>query len=380
MRGWAPFPEQYMRFDVVIAGGSLAGLSAAVNCARKGAEALVVDLKPDLGAFKCAEGALGEHLSRAGFPPSPEWVVLELDRFRLVSPGGTEIDVHSRYKKMCMLDRGKLQRHILEMALDKGCEVRTSARAGRIDLDAGTLRLGNGDEVRAQTFIDATGAAAALGRQCGLPRLSRDELALVAQWTMHAGGLEEDRFQLFFGSPHHSPAGYSWIFPKGNGLFNIGAGGLASHMPERVLPRELVERFIRDRVPKPGKRLRYIASFLPSSCPAERPVVKSSDGEKALMLAGDAARLCVASISAGIANALQSGRWAGENWDAPDKYEMILKEGLYKKLARSHRFKMRNFTDKRMDGIFRWRIRPMGLLHKLFPALLEEMTVDMLGF
>jgi digeranylgeranylglycerophospholipid reductase len=369
-----------MRFDVVIAGGSLAGLSAAVNCAKKGARTLVVDVKPDIAVFKCAEGAMGEHLSRAGFPPSPEWVALELDRFRLVSPGGTVVDVHSRYKKMCMLDRGKLQRHILGMALDRGCEVRTSARAGRLDIDAGTLCLGRADEVRAQTFIDATGAAAALGRQCGLSRLSRVELAIVAQWTMHAAGLEEDRFQLFFGAPHHAPAGYSWIFPKGNGLFNIGTGGLSQHLPRGVLPRELVERFIRDRVPGPGKRQRFVASFLPSSCPAERPVVKSKDGEKALLLAGDAARLCVSSISAGIANALQSGRWAGENWDAPEKYEMVLKHGLYKNLVRSHRFKMRNFSDERMEGVFRWRIRPMGFLHRLFPALLEEMTVDMLGF
>jgi digeranylgeranylglycerophospholipid reductase len=380
LRDGAPFPELGMRFDVAIAGGSLAGLAAAVNCAGKGARTLVVDVKPDMGAFKCAEGAMGEHLSRAGFPPSPEWVALELDRFRLVSPGGRRVDVHSRYKKMCMLDRGKLQQHILGKALDRGCEMRTCVRAGRLDLDAGTLRLGSGEDVLARTFIDATGAAAALGRQYGLPRLSRDELSLVAQWTMQAGGLEEDRFQLLFGSRHHSPAGYSWIFPKGNGLFNIGAGGLASHIPKGVLPRELLERFIRDRVPRPGKRLRYVAAFLPSSRPAGRPVMKSQDGEKALLLTGDAARLCVATISAGIANALQSGRWAGENWDAPEKYEMMLKEGLYKNLVRSHRFKMSNFTDERMEGVFRWKIRPMGFLHRLFPATLEQMTVDMLGF
>jgi len=197
---------------------------------------------------------------------------------------------------------------------------------------------------------------------------------------MQAGGLEEDRFQLFFGSAHHSPAGYSWIFPKGNGLFNIGAGGLASRRPKGVLPKELVERFIRDRVPKPGKRFRYIASFLPSSRPVVRPVIKSGDGERRLLLAGDAARLCVPSISAGISNALCSGRWAGENWDAPEEYELVLKKNIYPKLARSYKFKMDNCTDEKMDGVFRWRIRPMHLLHRLFPTLLEDMAVDMLGF
>lgn len=369
-----------MRYDVVIAGGSLAGLSAAIHCAKKGARTLLVDPKPGLESFKCAEGAMEESLSRAGFPPSAEWVSLELYRFRMVSPGGTIFEGRNRYKKMCMLDRGKLQGRMLGMALDGGCDVRTQLKAGRLDLDAGTLRLGNGDDARAKTFIDATGMAAALGTQCGQKRLSNDGLSLVAQWTMHAEGLEEDRYQLYFGSPHHSPAGYSWIFPKGNGLFNIGAGGVASRLPKGVLPRELVERFIRDRVPRPGKRLRFVASFLPCSLPVERPIIRSADGKNALLLVGDAARLCVASVSAGIATALQSGRWAGENWAAPEKYQTLLEEGLYKKLAGSYMFKMGNFSDEKLNALFRWRIRPMGFLHTLFPARVEQMAVDLLGF
>jgi flavin-dependent dehydrogenase len=197
---------------------------------------------------------------------------------------------------------------------------------------------------------------------------------------MHATGLDEDRYQLFFGSTHHSPAGYSWIFPKGNGQFNIGAGGLASALPRGVLPREQVEMFIRDTVPKPGKRLRFVASFLPCSLPAERPVMRSADGQFALLLAGDAARLCAASVSAGIGNALQSGRWAGENWDAPGKYQRILEDGLYGKLASSYRLKMKIISDKSMEGLFSWRIRAMRVLHRMFPARLEQMAVDLLGF
>ena len=369
-----------MDYDVVIAGGSLAGLSAAIHAAGRGARVLLVDPKSDLGAFKCAEGVMEESLSRAGFLPSTEWVTLELFGFRMVSPGGRIFEGRNRYKKLCMLDRSKLQGRMLGMAQDRGCEVRTGVRAGRFGLDAGTLQLGDGGAVRAKTFIDATGTGAALGRQCGLPRLSKKGLTLVAQWTMHATGLDEDRYQLFFGSTHHSPAGYSWIFPKGNGLFNIGAGGLASALPRGVLPREQVEMFIRDSVPKPGKRLWFVASFLPCSLPAERPVMRSADGQFALLLAGDAARLCAASVSAGIGNALQSGRWAGENWDAPGEYQRILEDGLYGKLASSYRLKMKIISDKSMEGLFSWRIRAMRVLHRMFPARLEQMAVDLLGF
>jgi len=367
-------------YDVVIAGGSLAGLSAAIHCAGKGARALLVDPKADLGMFKCAEGAMEGSLSRAGFPPSPEWVTLGLYKLRMVSPAGRVLDARNRYKKLCMLDRTKLQLKMLGMAKDRGCEVRTGVRAGRFDLESGTLQLAGGEPVGARTFIDATGTAAALGRQCGVPRLSRDCLAIVAQWTMRATGLEEDSYQLYFGSTHHSPGGYSWIFPKGKGLFNVGAGGLASRMPKGILPRELVERFIRDRVPGPGKRLRFVASFLPCCPPLERPAMKSADGRHSLLLAGDAARLCVASVQAGIGSALQSGRWAGENWDAPEKYQAVLKEGMYRRLHASHRFKMGILSDGDLEGLFRRTIRSMGILHKLFPAWVEERAVDLLGF
>lgn len=367
-----------MQYDVVIAGGSLAGLAAATHSARKGARTLLIDSKPDLAAFKCAEGVMEEHLSRAGFVPSADCVALGLARFRLVSPSGLAIDVRSRYYKMLILDRAAFQRSILRMALDAGCEVRHPVRARRLDLMGGTLQLGNGEEVTARTFIDATGTQAALGRQCGLARLEQDELTLVAQWTMFAEGLEEDRFELLFGGPHHSPAGYSWVFPKGNGLFNIGSGGVASQIAKGEPIRRRVESFIKDRVPRPGKRLRYIVSFLPSCRPVERPVIRA--GDRTLMLAGDAARLCLPSISAGIASALCSGRWAGENWASPDKYEQVLRRELYPRLDRSYRFKQRNLSDRAIESVFRWRIRPMDYLHRLVPRPLERMAVDMLGF
>lgn len=367
-----------MQYDVVIAGGSLAGLAAAIHSGRKGARTLLVDSKPDLAAFKCAEGVMEEHLCRAGFVPSADCVALGLVRFRLVSPSGLAIDVRSRYYKMLMLDRAAFQRSVLKMALDAGCEVRHPARARRLDLEGGTLQLGGCEEVKARTFIDATGTQATLGRQYGLARLQREELALLAQWTIFAEGLEEDRFELLFGSPHHSPAGYSWIFPKGKGLFNIGSGGVASQIEKGETIRQRVEAFIKDRVPRPGKRLRYTVSFLPSCRPAQRPVITA--GDNILMLAGDAARLCLPSISAGIASALSSGRWAGENWASPYKYEEILRRELYPRLERSYRFKQRNMSDRGIESVFRWRIRPMNFLHRLVPRPIERIAVDMLGF
>jgi len=369
-----------MTYDIVIAGGSLSGLSAAVHSAGKGARVLLVECKPDVAEFRCAEGVLGEQMENAGFPPAREHVSCELGAFRLRSPGGLALDVGIRYKKMVMLDRGRFQTHLLGRARDAGCEVRTSVRARRLDLEKGTLELSAGGTVSGRVFMDATGTGAFLGRQHGVARLSPDEMSVVAQWKMEAHGPEEDRFQLLFGSPYHSPAGYAWIFPKGDGVFNIGVGGVASHVLRAGRPGELLERFIRENVPGAGRRLRYVASFLPSAPPLDRPVIRSTDGSRWLMMTGDAARLCTATVSAGIANALMSGRWAGEHWTEPEKYEEALRARLYPNLLRGFEFKAAHLSDGAMDRVFRRRLRPMVWLHRLVPGYIEQKTLDLLGW
>ena len=369
-----------MPHDVIVAGGSLAGLTAALHAARRGASVLLVDSKPDLSAFRCAEGVLGDQLSRAGFPLSRDWVCCELSRFRLVSPGGIRLDVRIHHKKMTILDRGRFQSHLLGRAQDAGCEVRAAVRARRLDLDKGTLELGGGGVAEGKVFVDATGTGAFLGRQYGVARLQPGEMSVEAQWQMEARGLEEDRFQLLFGASHHSPAGYSWIFPKGNGVFNIGIGGVVPHLLRVGRPADLLERFIRDFVKRPGRRLKYVASFIPSARPVGTPVIRSRDGSRWLMMAGDAARLCTPTVSAGIANALFSGRWAGENWAEPEKYERVLRGKLYANLTRGYEFKLRHLSDEAMDGVFRRKMRPMLWLHTLFPGLVEQRALDLLGW
>jgi flavin-dependent dehydrogenase len=98
------------------------------------------------------------------------------------------------------------------------------------------------------------------------------------------------------------------------------------------------------------------------------------------MMAGDAARLCTPTVSAGIANALFSGRWAGEHWAEPSKYEQALKARLYGNLTRGYEFKVGHLADEAIDTVFRRRLRPMIWLHKFLPGYVEKRTLDLLGW
>lgn len=374
------------RYDVVIAGACLGGLSAAIHAARSGAKVLAFDPKEDLGKFACAEGVLSEHLDLAGFPPKDEWVTNVFRTVEFFSPDGKAARITAKKKRGLILDRYKFQLWLEQQALKAGVEIRKGRSAGKLDLGNGTLELlpastgpgGRGvrapkkegaEKVAATTFIDATGIHCFLGRQLHPPygKFERTDFAPVLQKTVVATGIPEDRISIWFGSPY-APEGYAWIFPKGNGVFNVGLGFQAS-VGKSVRIHEKLKLFMKEKCPNITKELYTVGSRLPLADPNDPPVF-TKDGHH-LLLVGDAARLCVATVGAGIAPALLSGKWAGVHWKEPEKYERILKDALYGTLRKAYRAKNAYISDAGMNKIL-GKFRRVLWLHTLFPGFFEE--------
>ncbi len=373
-------------YDVVIAGASLGGLSTAIHAAKRGAKVLAFDPKDDLGHFACAEGCLSDHLVRAGFPPEPAWAPHIFRTVEFISPDGTNASITAKYKNGIILDRYKFQNELARKAEKLGVEVRRGRGAGKLDLAGGTLEImpagtgpgGRGvrapkksaaETVAATTFVDATGIHCFLGKQVepSYGVFDRKDFAPVLQRTLMAAGPKEDRISLWFGSPY-APEGYAWIFPKGDRVYNVGIGSL-SRTAKTYSMKDNLQKFIDEKVGKVEKELYQVGSRLPLAMPNDPPVF-SKEGHH-LLLVGDAARLCVPTVGAGIAPALLSGRWAGENWDDPRRYEKILKKQLYGTLRRAYKVKNDNITDAGLNKIMR-TVRKTLWLHKMFPGLVEE--------
>src|SRR5205823_13804060 len=107
--------------------------------------------------------------------------------------------------------------------------------------DAGaTLHLADGGVVRSRLACIATGANVALLERCGM--LERAEPSAVAiRAYVHA---DHPLRRLVVSFDRRILPGYGWIFPMGDGVFNVGCGVVARDGAAPVDLREMLGVFL----------------------------------------------------------------------------------------------------------------------------------------
>ena len=140
-----------------------------------------------------------------------------------------------------------------------------------------------------------------MGRIDTVPRL-RDMCSAV-QYLMAGLEMDEGICDFYFGT-QVAPGGYLWIFPKGNGMANVGIG-IVGNRADKITAQAFLDHFIEANFPT-GSVLGVVAGGVPLAGTLKH-IVK--DG---LMLVGDAAHQAFPHTGGGIETALEAGRLAGE--------------------------------------------------------------------
>jgi digeranylgeranylglycerophospholipid reductase len=158
-------------------------------------------------------------------------------------------------------------------------------------------------QIKCRAVIGADGVESMIGGWAGMDtRLEPEQLHSCAQYLMSKVDGPPDMVRFWVGR-EVAPGGYLWIFPKGNGLANVGLGMVASQAGEKK-PGQYLDEFIAKNLPG-AKIIEKMAGGTPA-LGADHPMVKGN-----ILLAGDAARLTDPLSGAGIAIAMASGTLAG---------------------------------------------------------------------
>ncbi|HYA11350.1 MAG TPA: NAD(P)/FAD-dependent oxidoreductase [Thermoplasmata archaeon] len=300
--------------DVLVIGGGPAGSMTAKWAAKHGAKVLLLEKRQEIGSpVRCGEGMSKDWLPEVGIRPG-RWINLEVEGARIFSPSEKVFEINEKHagnEVGYVVERDEFDKQLAIDAANAGVEIRLKTAAvsmlregGRI-VGAKVKQFGETFDVRAGVTVGADGFESQVGRWAGIStNIAMRDMDTCLQYRMTNVDCDVRYCDFYLGKV--APGGYVWVFPKGDGLANVGIGVQVSQVKNMADARTYLDRWI-DHHPAyaKGKKIDMVGGGVSISAPLKQTV---TDG---LMLVGDAARMIDPLTGGGIANGCIAGKICG---------------------------------------------------------------------
>jgi geranylgeranyl reductase family protein len=249
-------------YDVAVVGGGPIGAVAARHASLTGARVLLIEKGDGSGEpVRCAGLVSPRTLEILG--ASEVSTLREIHGGLIHAPSGRTIALRSETVKGVVLDRGRLNRELLESAVSSGVEVRTETRA--VAARKGQLTIEHKkkqEKIVVRVIIGADGPRSAIASWFSLTGPS--SFLVASQAVIVAKPRIEDGVEIFFGQDI-APGFFAWAIPAEEGHLRVGLACLPLQHRQAstsgtdsnvLLNRLLVQHF-------PGKVLTRIKGMIP---------------------------------------------------------------------------------------------------------------------
>ncbi|WP_418317284.1 NAD(P)/FAD-dependent oxidoreductase [Piscinibacter sakaiensis] len=326
-----PLDELPSHCDVLVVGAGPAGSAAAQLLARAGFDVVMIDRQAFPRDKVCGDGLIPDAhraLRRLGVLDEVLLAGRRANHVAAIGPRGGRIDVPGQ---LAVLPRKQLDLILCRAATAAGARMFAPLRfsaaihgndhAGQRVVGARVDANGMQREIRARWTILATGAVPQALQAVGMCR-RRAPSAVAIRGYLHNPALA-DRVDALEVAWHPSlRGGYGWIFPCGDGLFNIGVGVAHSHgqrddniggSPTAMAGIDLraMLRSFADAYPPAGELIgsgSWVGEL--KGAPLRCSLAGADLSRPGLLVAGEAAGSTFAFTGEGIGKALETGMLA----------------------------------------------------------------------
>jgi digeranylgeranylglycerophospholipid reductase len=295
-----------MKYDAVIVGASIAGLSTAVHLVSAGWNVVVVDRRKSIGVpVRCGE-ATGNRSELSRFIAIDEsWIACDIKGITAhVDPFFTQAQPIP--DGGVMLHRDRFERSLAQSAAARGAKIVLDTPVTGLFSSGGRwggVSIADGERIEASFIVGADGAESYVGRWAGITKnLGLNDIAATAHYRL-ASDFCNDGFLHFFVGESAIPFGYLWIFPKGDGMISVGGAGYRNAAGQPPV-RHFVDRFIQNSLGIEPPRETMVCGAIPV-VPSPRKLTKEN-----VVVVGDAARQVNPLSGGGIMNALEASSCA----------------------------------------------------------------------
>jgi digeranylgeranylglycerophospholipid reductase len=211
-------------FDVVIAGGSIAGLLCAREISSKGFSVLVIEEDYEIGTPEHCGGLVSiSGLIEIGVIPFKKTFEHKIEYAKIISPNGNSFTINSKKQKVIEISRRELDKQIAFQAQKNGTviKVRTSFQ----EKTKTGIRT-NEENIDCGVFVDARGVSSLIHRD-------RTGILSSAQYEIYAKWIKNGKVEVIFDQEKY-PGFFAWIIPSGEGKGKVGVAGRGINVSETI--------------------------------------------------------------------------------------------------------------------------------------------------
>jgi len=220
-----------MKYDVIVVGGRVGGSAAAIFASKNDLDVLMLEKRQEIGTpVQCAEATSSKTFKTLEIEPSPKYVYNKIMGADVYAPDGTHGRLEGEYAEGFMLERKIFDKHLAIEAARAGADIMVKTTVKNLIKNNGNVcgvlakHMGHTLEIKSDVVIAADGVESQIAQMAGLEtQQSPKYLCSCAQYEMVGVETDPHYLQIYFGNKL-APGGYGWIFPKGDGVANVGVG------------------------------------------------------------------------------------------------------------------------------------------------------------
>ena len=338
-----------MDYDVVIAGGSIAGLFCAREIANSGHSVLVLEEDHEIGTPEHCGGLVSTSgLEELGIIPRSKTFNHMIESAEVFAPNGNSFTINSKKQKVAEINRRELDKQIAHQAQKNGADIKV--RTSFQELTDDGVRTSDGEK-KCKIVIDARGVSALVNKD-------RDGILSSAQYEIYADWIKKGKVEVYFDQKKY-PGFFSWIIPSGEGTGKVGVAGRG------INAADALEKFLS----KKGKYSTIRKIFAPIWI--KGPIEKFVSDR--LVIVGDAAGQSKPTTAGGIFSCGMAGIFAGQAitkfLESGNKYDLEEYQKNWKQMF-GKEFEKQLFARKLLERLDNQTI------NKLFESITPEIVKD----
>ena len=277
-----------MYYDVVVAGGSVAGLLSAREISSKGFSVLVIEEDYEIGTPEHCGGLVSiAGLEELGIIPFRKTFDHMMESAEIKSPNGKSFTINSKKQKVVEISRRELDKQIAFQAQKNGTEIKV--RTSFQEVTNTGIRT-NEENIDCKIFVDARGVSSLIHKD-------RTGILSSAQYEIYADWIKKGKVEVIFDQEKY-PGFFAWVIPSDEGKGKVGVAGKGINVSD-TLNEILKEK---------GKYSTIRKIFAPIWI--KGPIEKFVDGKTVIV--GDAAGQAKPTTAGGIFTSGMGGVFAGQ--------------------------------------------------------------------